>query len=89
MQPRPCAGVDAPEDIASLQAALRGELGDGADVAVYSDAVTALASGTGGVLHGCVLIAGTLEVGCSGIGGVGEGGWARVLDGGLRRWGES
>lgn len=52
------AGVESTEDVTSLQTAFKADLPH-ADILIYTDAVTALASGTGGVLHGCVLIAGT------------------------------
>lgn len=52
------AGVDLPEDIAYIQNVLKTELHDGVELILHSDAVLALASGTGGILHGCVLIAG-------------------------------
>ena len=55
------AGLDAPEDVALLQQSLKQELPTELDIAVYSDAVIALASGTGGMLHGCVLVAGGYE----------------------------
>ena len=52
------AGVDSPEDVNFLTNSVKMDFPPHVDVVVYSDSVTALASGTGGVLHGCVLIAG-------------------------------
>mmetsp|Transcript_19064 Transcript_19064/g.41089 ORF Transcript_19064/g.41089 Transcript_19064/m.41089 type:complete len:320 (-) Transcript_19064:1924-2883(-) len=52
-------GIDFAEDGVLIANAVKSQLSGDATVTVYSDAVTALASGTGGALHGCVLIAGT------------------------------
>lgn len=54
------AGVDRPDDKALVHGWLRALFPDArTSVHVHSDAVTALASGTNGKLHGVVLISGT------------------------------
>ncbi len=55
------AGADTPEDIEFLTAKLRPLLPFSTRILLCNDAVTALAAGTGGRLHGCVVIAGTGE----------------------------
>ncbi len=52
------SGVDRPDDATELQDTVQ-RWYPHSKVCVYNDAVAALASGTGGVLHGCVVICGT------------------------------
>jgi hypothetical protein len=53
------AGLDHQlEAAAELAEALRPELAPGTEISVYDDAVITLSNGTGGHLHGCVVIAG-------------------------------
>ncbi len=53
------AGMDYEEGTATeIVAALKPELPEAAEVIVYDDAVISLASGTGGQLHGCVVVVG-------------------------------
>lgn len=55
------AGMDYEEGTATeIVAALKPELPEAAEVIVYDDAVISLASGTGGQLHGCVVVVGEL-----------------------------
>jgi N-acetylglucosamine kinase-like BadF-type ATPase len=55
------AGMDYEEGTATeIVSALKPELPEAAEVVVYDDAVIALASGTGGQLHGCVVVVGEL-----------------------------
>lgn len=79
------AGVDLPEEIAFLQSALRAEL-PASEIVVCSDAVVALASGTGGVLHGCVVLADVNTVAFGILNGQTQaraGGWGPMfMDGG-------
>ncbi|GAQ89315.1 hypothetical protein KFL_005100050 [Klebsormidium nitens] len=54
------SGVDRPSDIELVLGWIRSIFPDPTvDVSVHNDAIAALATGTGGKLHGCVLIAGT------------------------------
>ncbi|CAK0779442.1 hypothetical protein CVIRNUC_004775 [Coccomyxa viridis] len=53
------SGVDREADASSLKARLQEWLPAEVELVVYNDSVIALACGTGGPLHGCVLVVGT------------------------------
>eukprot|EP00897_Mesotaenium_endlicherianum_P009681 jgi/Mesen1/8741/ME000052S08173 len=73
------AGVDRPPDVQKVEAWLREIFAHEPHISVHNDAVAALASGTGGQLAGCVLIAGT---GTTAVGVASNGATCRASGGG-------